>query len=96
MLERRQRIVDTLASDVESVCDGSGAARLVEIPTYPECSRRKDLVPVNVAQLRPEGSIRFDDRVIGHSDSTLIVRLAGFAQQALGQQLIQDVIQVGL
>jgi len=84
MLEWRQCIVNALASNTESSRDIGGAARFVEIPAHPERSGRKQLDPVNVAELRPEIAIRFDDRVVGCSDPTLVVGLSGFGHQALG------------
>jgi hypothetical protein len=96
MLEWRQCIVNALASNPESSCDFGGAARFVEIPAHPERGGRKQLDPVNVAKLRPEISIRFYDRVVGRSDPTLIVGRSGFGHQALGLQLVQYLIEMGL
>jgi hypothetical protein len=96
MLEWRQRIVNALASNPESNRDIGGAARFVEIPAHPERGGRKQLGPVNVAKLRPEISIRFNDRVVGCSDPTLIVGRSGFGHQALRLQLVQYLIEVRL
>ena len=96
MLEWRQYIVNTLAGNTESSRDIGGAAQFVEIPAHPERGGRKQLKPVNVAELRPEIAIRFDDRVVGRSNLTLVVRPSGFGYQALGQQLIQYLLEVGL
>jgi hypothetical protein len=88
--------VDALTSDIESFCNFGGTARFVEIPAHPERSGRKNLNPVNVAELRPKISIRFDDRVVSRPNTTLIVGLSGFGHQALGLQLVQYLIEVRL
>jgi hypothetical protein len=88
--------VDALTSNPESSCDFGGAARFVEIPAHPERGGQKQLNPVNVAELRSKISIRFDDRVVGRPNTTLIVRFSGFGHQALGLQLVQYLIEMGL
>jgi hypothetical protein len=88
--------VNALASNPESTRDIGGTARFVEIPAHPERGGRKQFNPVNVAELRPEISIRFNDRVVSRSDPTLVVGRSGFSHQALGLQLVQYLIEVGL
>jgi hypothetical protein len=88
--------VDALSSDGESVCDVGHSTWFVEIPAHPERSWRKDLGPIDVTQLRTEGSIRLDDWMVSHPDETPVLRTTGFSEQPVLEQFIKNVVDMVL